>query len=177
MSELAQDFVKHLQTLADRNRGALAELRRSAGFAPGAYPPAYPHVERFVPTDSHAEDSFRCALYLTAALFAQLPKQQTGRSFAQAFGALWRQRDSASLEQRFVTLLDAEPETLPNYLRQAFSLLAAEQQGLDYAALLQDLARWLSSWQPQRYDGVSGRDLVRRNWARDFYRQSAPLND
>ncbi|KJH65970.1 type I-E CRISPR-associated protein Cse2/CasB [Chromobacterium violaceum] len=171
MSEHAQDFVLHLQQLAEQDRGALAALRRSVGFPPGAYPPAFPHVERFVPPDSHAEDSFRLALYIAASLFALLPKHQTGQSLAAAFGKLWRARESDSVEKRFITLLDAEPEQLPNYLRQAVTLLAADGYGLDYQALLRDLNYWLSPWQREQYDGTTSRDKVRRNWARDFYRQ------
>ena len=65
MSDFANDFLKHLGALSERQPGALAALRRSLGFAPGAYPPAYPYVERFVAAESHANNPQRLALYLT----------------------------------------------------------------------------------------------------------------
>ena len=86
MNEPARSFITHLQTLAETNRGALAHLKRSLGFAPGAYPPAFPHVERFVGADRHADDPWRLALYLAAGLFARHPMHQDGVRLAAALG-------------------------------------------------------------------------------------------
>lgn len=160
---LAQDFVRHLSQLAERDRGALAALRRSLGFDPGAYPPAFPFVERFAGSERHAADPFRKALYVVAGLFAFYPERRAGYSFAMAFGRLKVKRDSNSIEQRFITLLGADPENLPNYLRQAVSLLAADGIAFDYAMLLDDLARWLNPHAQEQ------RDALRQRWARDFY--------
>ncbi|WP_028536939.1 type I-E CRISPR-associated protein Cse2/CasB [Paludibacterium yongneupense] len=165
MFDQPQAFVLHLQNLAQNNRGALAALRRSAGFAPGAYPPAFPYVERFVSADSHAEDSYRQALYVTAALFSRHPQHAEGQSLAAALGKLMQARDSGSIEQRFIALLAADAEDLSQYLRQIVSLLAADGYGLDYVSLLQDLSRYLNPFQ------FEARDKVRQRWARDFYRQ------
>ena len=66
------DFIEKLQKL---DRRALAILRRSASFAPGAYPAAYPYVEHHVGADWHPQDSRRQALYITAMLFALHPRQ------------------------------------------------------------------------------------------------------
>lgn len=164
MSEHTQSFIVYLVGLKDGDRGALAHLKRSLGFDPGAYPRAYPYVERFVGADRHAEDPRRKAMYLAAGLFALHPQQSQGTSFASALGRIGRTRDSASTEQRFVALLDAEPESLPTLLRQAVSLLAADGIGFDYASLLDDLARWLDPFKPE------ARDQLRQRWARDFYR-------
>ena len=168
MSDHALEFIQHLQSLAQKNRGALAALRRSAGFAPGTYPPAFPHVERCVPASSHAEDSYRLALYVTAALFARHPQHMAGQSLATTLGRLISARDSGSIEQRFVALLAADAEDVPQYLRQLVSLLAADGHGLDYASLLQDLSAYL---RPSQFDGRDDRNKVRQRWARDFYRQ------
>jgi len=164
MSEHAQSFIAHLSGLKERDRGALAQLKRSLGFDPGAYPPAYPYVERFVGPERHADDPWRKALYLAAGLFAFHPKQQEGVSFAAAFGKLGRARESASIEQRFIALLGAEPESLPTMLRQAVSLLDADGYGCDFVCLLDDLARWLNPY------AIEERDRLRQRWARDFYR-------
>ncbi|GAB3393399.1 type I-E CRISPR-associated protein Cse2/CasB [Azotobacter armeniacus] len=171
MSEFAQNFVAYLTRLRESNAGALAELRRSQGFAPGAYPPAYPHVERFAPTDCHAQDPQRLALYVVAGLFALHP-QPASRSLAASFGELMRRRGSGSIEKRFIALLGADAENLPDYLRQVVSLLAADDLGVDYAALLKDLGFWLNPrLDPER------RDQIRQRWARDFYRILAQVSE
>ncbi|MEE4463896.1 type I-E CRISPR-associated protein Cse2/CasB [Azotobacter chroococcum] len=172
MSDYAQSFIEYLETLHERDRGALAVLRRSLGFAPGAYAPAYPYVERFVAAERHAQDASRLALYVVAGLYATHPRQG-GKSLATSLGELMRQRDSASIEQRFVALLGADAENLAVYLRQIVSLLAAGDLPLDYAALLKDLSLWLNPRiDPER------RDVVRQRWARDFYRAlAAPAGD
>lgn len=165
MSEHTQAFIRHLQDLQQHNRGAMAILRRSAGFAPGAYPPAFPYVERFVPVDSHAQDSARLALYVTAALYARHPQHGPAQSLAAALGKLMQERQSGSIEQRFVALLAADPEDLPHYLRQIITLVAADGHAINYEALLEDLFRYLHPYQ------FEARDRIRQRWARDFYRQ------
>lgn len=168
MSDHAQSFITHLIGLKGSDRGALAHLKRSLGFDPGAYPRAYPYVERFVGADKHADDPWRRALYLAAGLFALHPMHHEGVSFATALGRVGRSRDSSSIEQRFIALLGAEPESLPTLLRQSVSLLAADGQGCDYASLLDDLARWLDPFR------LEARDQLRQRWARDFYRAYEP---
>lgn len=169
MSEYAEDFVRYLKTLQERDRGALAILRRSLGFAPGAYPPAYPYVERFVARDSHPQHAVRLALYTVAGLYAQHPRHGAA-TLASAWAELMRKRDhSPSIEQRFITLLGADAENLPDYLRQIVNLLKAADIGFDHSALLDDLALWLNPvLDPER------RDRIRQRWARDFYRALAP---
>uniref|UniRef100_A0ABX1PPX3 Type I-E CRISPR-associated protein Cse2/CasB n=2 Tax=Aromatoleum anaerobium TaxID=182180 RepID=A0ABX1PPX3_9RHOO len=154
--------------LAERDRGALAALRRSLAFDPGSYPPAFPFVERFVGSQRHTADPFRKALYVAAGLFALHPAQRADYSLAMAFGHLKLKRDSNSIEQRFITLLAADPENLSNYLRQAVSLLAADGIAFDYTMLLDDLTRWLNPYAHEQ------RDALRQRWARDFYRALAP---
>lgn len=167
MSEYTESFVTHLQALALRDRGALAALRRSLGFAPGAYPPAYPAVERFAAQGPDSETQ-RQALYLCAGLFALHPLHAQGHTLAAALGRAMRQRDSDSIEKRFVALLACEPDSLPNHLRQAVSLLAADRLPVDYADLLADLGRLLQRWNEEQ------RDRVRQRWARAFYRALEP---
>lgn len=164
MSDLANDFLKHLEGLHSRNPGAMAVLRRSLSFAPGSHPPTYPHVERFVARDAPPYDSGRLALYAVAGLFAMHPKQ-ADRSLAASFGELMRRRESDSIEKRFVALLGADAENVTEYLRQVVSLLAADDIGLDYAALLDDLRYLLN---PRL--APESRDRTRQVWARDFYR-------
>src|ERR1035441_5493075 len=107
MNSHVQQFVEHLRLLHERDRGALAILRRSLGFAPGAYPPAYAYVERFVGTDRKASDPFRLALYLVAGLYALHPEMSTN-SLATGLAELMHRRNSGSIESRFLALLGAD---------------------------------------------------------------------
>lgn len=164
MSEHSTDFVAHLVRVADRDRGALAALRRSLAFEPGAYPPAFPVVERFAGTSASASDARRLALYVVAGLFALHPKHVPGVAIGTALGTLMMHRGSDSIERRFVALLSADPEHVHEYLRQLVSLLAADGIAFDYAKLLDDLSGHLNRFADDR------RDAVRQRWARDFYR-------
>lgn len=168
MSEHAEQFIAHLNTLKERDRGALAALRHSLAFAPGCYPKAYPYVERFVGAAVHERDARRLALYAVAGLFARHP-QQHSRSFATALGELMARRQSPSIEGRFIALLGADAENIVDYLRQAISLLAADDIGCDYARLLDDLSYWLNP--------SADPSLLRQRWARDFYRAVQAIHE
>jgi CRISPR system Cascade subunit CasB len=162
MSNHVEQFVEHLNRLRERDRGALAILRRSLSFAPGAYPPSYPYVERFVGMDRKASDSFRLALYLVAGLYALHPETSTN-SLATGLAELMHRRNSGSIEGRFLALLGADSENLAEYLRHAVTLFAADNIGINYTSLFGDLVVWLNP-----YAGET-RDQVRQTWARDFY--------
>lgn len=164
----ASEFVEHLARLASKDRGALAALRRSLSFAPGAYPAAFPYVEPYVGPERHVDDPFRKALYLSAGLFALHPRHASGLSLASAFGRARLRRDSGSIEQRFVALLATDSSSLPGHLRQVVSLLAAEDTPFDFARLLNDLSNWLKPQASERLDGI------RQRWARDFYQAQSP---
>lgn len=168
MSEHAEKFVAHLNTLNDKDRGAMAALRHSLAFEPGAYPKAYPYVESFVGSDTHERDAYRLALYAVAGLFARHPHQRA-QSLASAFGELMQLRSkpgepNKSIESRFIALLGADAENVVDYLRQIVTLLASDGVGLDYARLLVDLSQWLNP----HYD----HSRLRQRWAREFYRSA-----
>lgn len=164
MTELASAFVSHLCILQQRDKAALSQLKRSLSFAPGAYPRAYPYIERFVGADKHANDPWRMALYLTAGLYALHPAHQSSLSLASSLGHLGRVRDSASLEHRFIALLGAETHSLPTLLRSVVSLLAADGHPCDFIRLLDDLTLWLNP------HATEARERTCQQWARDFYR-------
>lgn len=163
-NESNERFIAYLNGLSVKDRGAMAVLRRSLAFPPGAYPPAFPIVERFINRDAHERDSRRLACYAVAGLFARHPSLRA-QTLAAALGELMRAKDSASIEHRFVALLGADAENVNDYLRQIVSLLAASDIGFDYVRLLKDLTLWMNpAIDPDR------RDNVRQSWARDFYR-------
>jgi len=162
MNEHARDFIAHLIRLREQDRRAIAVLRRSLSFPPGKYPPAYPYVERFVGADRHEADAFRLALYLVAGLFALHPHNAPKR-LAASLGELMLRRGRDSVEKRFISRLGADADNIEKYLRQIVTLLAADDCGLDYAALLIDLRYWLNP------NATEKRDQIRQRWARDFY--------
>jgi len=159
--EAIPEFV---QSLGSLGRGPLAELRRSLAFEPGTYPPAYPYVERYV-----RRERDRPWFYLAGGLFAlggeegrSVPPPAEGRapSFGSAVAELYSRRDqSASIEHRFVALLDADEEQLPHRLRQMVTLLVGEGVPIAWTQLLTDLVRW-----------TDDRRYIQQRWARDFYR-------
>ena len=155
-------FVQHLESLATaEDRAALARLRRGLGKAPASVYEVYPIVQPWLPVDLPRWDQE--AAYLIASLFAAHPytggRGSLGRAFtelAQARKA--RRRDSDSLEKRFVALLNSHRDDLPEHLRHAVSLLAAEPVALDWRQLLDDVRHWSH---PDRF--------VQRRWARDYW--------
>lgn len=164
-----EKFINHLLELAQSNRGAMAELRRSLSHEPGAHVAAFPYVERHA-GNRHALDAYRKALYLVAGLFALHPKHRKGSTFASAYGHLSEQRKrsqkSEGIERRFIALLSADAQSVTTHLRQAVSLLVADDIPCDYVRLLNDLAVWLD---PRKLDHL---DALRQRWAQDFYRAS-----
>ena len=155
----ASAFIQRLASLADdkrKDRAALAMLRRSLAFEPGSHVPSFPVVEPWLDRE---EGWQREVYYLVAGLFALDPRQGP-LSFAEAMAALYRRRQSGSIEARFLALLDADRDQLPDRLRRCVYLIRTEEgPGLDWAALLSDLLGWFHPDHP-----------VQRRWARMFYR-------
>lgn len=160
-----QRFVEHLGKLASRenpDRAALAALRRVVRVRPGASAEAHRYVVPWIPGEitGRATDVY----YLVAGLFATHPANWStdlDRLWRTNFGASFRRlRDNggASVERRFVALLNSHPDDLPTHLRHAVSLLRANDVRVDWAQLLADLRQWDH---PERY--------VQRAWARSFW--------
>lgn len=160
-------FIAYLQSLVDaEDRAALAALRRGLGGPPGAVAEQYPHVVPWAPNGGprwHEE-----IYYLVAALFAAhqgiwtpsdgLESTNLGASFRRLADAT----QSASVEKRFVALLNAHVDDVSAHLRHATSLLKAHNVPVDWAQLLHDLRDW---GHPDRF--------VQRDWARAFWRGPA----
>ncbi len=154
----ASQFVRRLAALAEegkRDRAALATLKRSLAFQPGTYVPSFALVEPWVSEEGWQ----RTAYYLVAGLLALDPRVGS-MSLPEGMALVYRKRDSRSIESRFLALLDADRDQLPDRLRRCVHLVLAEESpGLDWASLLSDLLAW---FHPDR--------VVQRRWARTFYR-------
>lgn len=155
------DFLEKLNPEHGANRKAFAELRRSLAFDLGTHIPSFAYVEKKIYGDFRARERNMC--YLIAGLYALHPKQSK-LEFGKALAELQKQRESESLEKRFLALLASDEDNqLAHYLRQMINLLKQEEIGLDYAKLLKNLFAW------QHFD-----KYIQRRWAQQYYRYQAP---
>ena len=151
-------FIAHLEGLkAVDDRAALADLRRGLGEPPGTVISMYRHVIPWIPANQFVEDT----AYTAASLFAFHPESGGTRTVGAALAAI-RSADGSSrpesIERRFTTLLSAHEDDLPVHLRQAISLLKANDIPLDWKRLIRDVQGW---GHPDRY--------VQMRWAQDFW--------
>jgi len=128
----------------------------------------HPHIIPWLPTGqpwwTHYDED---VCYTVAALFAAHPAPGGRGSLGAAMHRLAQKQDRTSLERRFVALLAAPREDLPERLRHSVSLLAANGVPVDWLELANDLRNWS---RPQRF--------VQRQWARDFWaRPEGPSSD
>jgi CRISPR system Cascade subunit CasB len=151
-------FIEWLESLNAKDTKVRAVLRRSLAFNPGEFVQAYPYVEPFL----KEEASFwqRKMLYLVAGLWAEHWRdEQRGKLIPIGIACAAHQlaSGSTSTERRFITLLDADPDQLPNRMRQMVALL--KEQAIDFNDLLKGLLHWNDD-----------QKRTQNSWARDFYR-------
>ena len=159
-------FINYLYALADLgNRGALADLRRGLSGPPGTTPAMYPYVASWVPDDARntwLEKNY----YLIAALFAFYQSGSGGHSLRTDTGnfgdhcrqLLLKEKQSASFETRFTSLLKSHWDDLPALLRQVLSLLKGGAIAINWHQLFYDLQHWNS---PSQY--------VQSNWSHGYW--------
>lgn len=157
-------FIRSLEQLyADEDRGALADLRRGLGKAPGAAMEMHPYVVPFTRELSRRQED---AFYTVAALFGLCPRESWRRgqgekekftNLGASLKLLKKEKDSGGVERRFVALLNCRAEDLPAHLRQFVGLLKTNDLPVDWAQLLRDVIRW-------DHD-----ENVQRNWAKAFW--------
>jgi CRISPR system Cascade subunit CasB len=151
-------FIEWLEGMNEKDTKVRAVLRRSLAFEPGAFVPAYPYVEPFVKDEDNSWR--RAVLYLVAGLWASHWRQGLSgapMSLGKACAAHQAASGSESTERRFITLLDADSDQLPNRLRQMIALL--KDQAIDFDGLLNGLLYWNDD-----------QKRTQNAWARDFYR-------
>ena len=159
-------LVEELTQRAEKESKVRAVLKRSLAFDPGTYPPAFSYVEHRLNNDDG--EWKRKVYYLVAGLWAHHWRDRGGggrQSIANACRELyWANDQSPSIERRFITLIDADPEQLPYRLRQMVSLL--KEQEIDFNKLSNDLLSWNH---PDKF--------IQIRWAREFYNQAAEKNE
>lgn len=179
-----------LAALGKLERGPLAELRRSLSFGPGEGRNGQSYfltglIYERLPEWYRGGWGMNAA-FLVAGLYALVerphsdakageknddsskttkPGKPSFRSLGQDMGRLYRDQEGRpSTEKRFLALLDADEEQLPDRLRQAITLLNAGDISPEWAQLLNDVLSWN---QPEQ------RNRVRDRWARAFYQPEA----
>jgi CRISPR type I-E-associated protein CasB/Cse2 len=147
----------------EEDRAALAALRRSLDEEVASLVRAAPLVAPALPAG--LEPWNERSAYLLSGLFALHPKSGK-RSLAESLRIVKERRGSGSIEARFVALLSASLEDIAPHLRHAVALLRADDLGIDWSQLLEDLSFW---------SHPAGR--VQRRWAADFWAAPEPKED
>lgn len=151
-------FIESLERLyVNEERGALADLRRGLGKAPGAAMEMHPYVVPFTRELTRKQED---AFYIVAALFGLYPRESWRQKFSNlgaSLKLLKKEKDSGGVERRFVALLNCRAEDLPDHLRQFVGLLKTNDIPIDWGQLLRDVIRWDYA------------EDVQRNWARAFW--------
>lgn len=164
-------FIHHLETLVrQKDRGALATLRRGMGKPLGSVREMDSHVLRCLPSNisKNQEDAY----YLVSALFAYWyqGRDTIVKSAPANLGASLRilvnsetsaNREDAEkrIEKRLVALLNCHKDDLSHHLRHTIGLLRSKDICIDWLQLLRDIHNW-------QYESRN----VQRNWARAFWR-------
>lgn len=157
-------LIGYLRGLAkNKDRAALAHLRRGLGKKPGDALEMYPYVGHFAGEENNR--AHERAVFLTAALFAEYPDAPEN---AGDLGSSVKQiaKLSDSIERRFVALLDADAEDLHYYLRQMIALLKANSVPVNWDQLFKDIRHWSHD---DRF--------VQRKWARSFWGDKKTKDD
>jgi CRISPR system Cascade subunit CasB len=178
-SSHAREFASYLASLVPDERDArkrgdraiLAALRRGLGKSPDEEFAPYHYIGRFLDNCTRDQEN---AHYLVASLFAihqlswpDAPQDRRPSNLGSSFRILAdrveaEHGDRASVERRFVALLNCHADDLPQHLRHAVSLLRSQSVPIDWAVLLDDVQHW------GRWDSA-----VRRRWARAFWGETA----
>lgn len=155
------EFIKFLEGLtADpkrQDRAALANLRSGLRRKNFQAMEMYPYLGRFL--SEKPNRNYESAVFIVAALFAYYPDApKTKGNLGASLREYKRQTESDGAEKRFVALLNAEAEDLPNYLRQIIGLLKSKEIAVNWQRLFDAIRQWNSD------DRYIQRDLARSFW-------------
>jgi len=166
-------FITHLENLVrQKDRGALAALRRGLGKPPGTAREMDRYVLPYLPRDTGEKQEN--AYYLVGALFAywyqgkdKLEEDPTAnlgaslRLLVNRESAETSNREDAEkrMEKRLVALLNCHHDDLPDHLRHTIGLLKSKDIPVDWTQLLWDVHNWQHESRK-----------AQRDWARNFWR-------
>ncbi len=153
----SEALFTHLEKRSKSDTSLVGTLRRSLMFEPGTDARTFPLIESWT---HGCRNRDRGTVYLAAGLWAQVVRQGRGKpvSFPEAMVSVRRRTKSDSIEKRFTTLLDSDPDELRWRLRSALTLIASQGIALDWQQLLNDMLRWHHHHRP-----------VQTKWAQIFW--------
>lgn len=160
LTEYKDPLIAHLIKNRD-DRALMAALRR------GLAQPYSPEVSRVVQPflNEKSPDYLEQAYFTVAPLFG-LHHDEIGYdgNMGSHFRDLCKPNEEIprSIERRFVQLLASDTNDLDDLLRQAITLIKANDIGVNWHNLLWDVRRW--RWSDEQ------RDRVRKEWSRAFWR-------
>ena len=160
------DFINHLELLVkNKNRAALAHLRSGLRRKDSRSMEMYPVIGRFLAEKPNRH--YENAVFIVAALFAYYPDAKTNHgNLGASLRELSEKSESKSIEKRFVALLNAEVDELPDYLRQIVGLLKSKEIAVNWEQLFKDIRYWEANDENSKYESV------RKKWARSFWGNS-----
>lgn len=163
-----EGFVAYLEELFDKeDRAALAALRRGLGKRPGEEMSVYRYLGRFA--DSLKSKQQEEAYHLIATLFGLYPSEswrsgdgdKNKTNLGASLRRLKEQMGGDGADRRFVALLNAHREDLPEHLRQIVGLLKSKDVPIDWVQLLQAVEYW----------DADNERRTQRQWAKTFWRE------
>ncbi|MFH0872522.1 MAG: type I-E CRISPR-associated protein Cse2/CasB [bacterium] len=165
MGKYDSSFIASLERLRDeKDRAALARLRRGIGKKMGHSPEMMPYVVPYL----HESPRDPALCFLLASIFGiHSEKAGQGVSFGAVFKEVFKKSgESESVEKRFKSILSASSDDIGGHLRHAVSLAKGRGVPVDYYRLFYDLKQWEH---PDRF--------VQLGWARDFWGREKQQSD
>jgi CRISPR system Cascade subunit CasB len=152
-------FIAFLHSLREQeDRGALASLRRGLGKPPGSTPETFALV---IPRLPEGATKWEEKIYFViASLFALHPSPEGEGDMGDVFRRIYSKTESESIESRFVAMLRAHKEDLPEHLRHAVALAKSHDVPINWNELIIDLRKWY--WTNL---------TTQQKWARSFWKE------
>jgi CRISPR system Cascade subunit CasB len=157
MNNADEKYLNFLQSLRNnKDRGALASLRRGLRMPPGQAPEMYGIVIPYIPNEISDWESK--IYFMIGAFFGLHPTPNAKGNMGDVFKRLHVLTKSDSVENRFRALLNCHSEDLHNHMRHAISLAKSHVISINWIQLLQDLRGW--NWESR---------FVQRRWASSYW--------
>lgn len=171
MATIADELIGRLELMRDRglsdDRAQLAKLRRGLGL-PANEVATSDVVQKLLWEDAYSELEPTLAIIGPLFAFHRLPYNGPAKgNMGDHFRALGKDEElSSAVERRFLSLLAAEPEELPDALRQAVALLKSKEVAVNWRRLFVDVSIWIE----RTPLGERKRQDVRLAWSRALWR-------
>jgi len=161
-------YIRYLEAYRkEKNRGALAIMRRSLGILPEldvrTFPFVFPGIE-IAELNKYQEQ----IAFMIAALYALYhsgsadisPSEEPFWNLGDSFRNLSEndEKGSKSIESRFIALLNAHKDDLIQHLKKSVSLLKSRKIPINWVVLAEDIQYWEYSER-----------ITQSRWAQSFY--------